>query len=82
MSFLQYHQLPSELLTALETIEIEVKNPAALAYLSSVPTALQEYGSQGLKVQLLYILNNLSSWRGPKARETKLILKKYSKQGV
>ncbi len=32
-----------------------------------------------LKVQILYVLSNLSSWRGEKARAVKLILKQASK---
>ena len=35
-----------------------------------------------LRVQLLYVLSNLSSWRGEKAREVKLILKEASKRKV
>lgn len=32
-----------------------------------------------LKVQILYILNNLSSWRGARAREVKATLKQATK---
>lgn len=32
-----------------------------------------------MKIQLLYVLSNLGSWRGEKAREIKKVLKDYSK---
>lgn len=32
-----------------------------------------------LKVQLLYVLSNLSSWRGERAREVKKVLKEAAK---
>lgn len=32
-----------------------------------------------LRIQCLYILNNISRWRHPQAREVRLILKAYSK---
>lgn len=34
---------------------------------------------QELKVQLLYVLSNLSGWCGPRAREVKVVLKRASK---
>jgi hypothetical protein len=34
---------------------------------------------QELKVQLLYVLSNLSGWRGERAREVKAVLKAASK---
>jgi len=32
-----------------------------------------------LRVQILYVLSNLSGWRGPRAREVKAVLKKAMK---
>jgi len=32
-----------------------------------------------LKTQILYVLSNLGSWRGERAREIKKVLKSYSK---
>jgi len=34
---------------------------------------------EDLRVQCLYIVNNLTRWRHPQAREVRLILKSYSK---
>lgn len=34
-----------------------------------------------MRVQLLYVLGNLSCWRGPRAREVKEVLKNASKAG-
>ena len=33
----------------------------------------------GLKIQCLYVLNNISRWRGDEAKEVRQILKNYSK---
>jgi hypothetical protein len=34
-----------------------------------------------LKVQTLYILNNITHWRHPKAKDVRRILKEYYKRG-
>jgi hypothetical protein len=42
-------------------------------------TASTMYGMEGLRVQVLYLLNNLGTWRGPLARETKKFMKAWVK---
>ena len=37
-------------------------------------------GSHELKVQCLYILNNIQKWRHPEAKEVRQVLKDYSKK--
>lgn len=44
------------------------------------PHTATEMSGHELAVQLLYVLNNLQSWRGEEARATKLILKKWAKE--
>lgn len=47
--------------------------------ISHQKTGKQMIGEE-LRVQLLYVLSNLGSWRGERAREIKLILKNESKK--
>ena len=68
-----------DLHSAIATAKREVKNPYALAYLNAFSDLGILYGDLGIKTQLLYILNNLSTWRGVTARECKLIFKHFSK---
>lgn len=65
---------------ALKAVKENAKNEYALSYLNAIPQAIREGGEKGLKIQILYLLNNLPSWRGELARESKLILKKYAKE--
>jgi hypothetical protein len=67
----------------------ETKNPAALVYINSllsgeVEKRAEEYGKMGfpgtdrqsaIRTQLLYVLNNLSGWRGEEARAAKVVLR-------
>lgn len=54
-----------------------VKNGYALAYINA---ALNNHMTgHTLKVQVLYILNNLSGWRGEDARRVKSELKAFCK---
>jgi hypothetical protein len=68
-----------ELRTAIETALRECKDPYAQTYLQALPRSYEEYGEYGVGVQLLYCLNNMSTWRGETARETKKIFKKWAK---
>jgi len=77
--------IPSEVHQALNAtkercVEIKGKGLAgyALSYLNALDQAYVQYGIEGVKTQILYILNNLSWWRGPEAREAKKILKKFA----
>jgi hypothetical protein len=67
-----------EVITAIKTIRMLCKDEYAKAY----ATAALQHSMTGheLKVQCLYILNNLQYWRGDKARVVKQVLKEYSKR--
>ena len=58
----------------------QCKNDYARTYLSHAIEAWLRYGKQGLSVQLLYALNNMNSWRGEQARETKAFFKAKIKE--
>jgi len=71
--------MDTELKNAIETAQRECKDPYAQTYLNSIPQAIKEYGDRGFGVQLLYCLNNMQTWRGEIARETKKVFKKWAK---
>jgi hypothetical protein len=52
----------------------------AKAYAKASAEAAVTYGTEGLKTQVLYILSNLGSWKGERAREVKAVLKAYTKK--
>jgi len=64
---------------AIKVAKAEVKNPYAQAYLKAIPDAVEHYGTDGFKTQLLYVMSNLAGWRGENARRCKGILKAYLK---
>ena len=71
----------------------ETKNPAALVYINAllsgeVERRAEEYGKMGfpgtdrqsaIQTQLLYVINNLSGWRGEEARAAKAVLRSVQK---
>lgn len=50
----------------------------AASYLNAIPSILENFGIDGLKTQILYILENLRSWRGDDAQKHKEILRRYA----
>ena len=56
-----------------------VSNDNGFVGIAHEKTNKQMIGEE-LRVQLLYVLSNLSSWRGEKAREIKSLLKEASKR--
>ena len=64
---------------AIKIAKTEVKDPYALAYLEKIPEAIEEFGSHGFEVQMMYALNNMSSWRGENARNAKIVIKDFLK---
>jgi len=75
----------------MATSEKEVKDALAIilgdrkAYKTSLNYAVEYVRTgvymcgEGLRVQCLYILNNISHWRHPKAKEVRTILKNFTK---
>jgi hypothetical protein len=49
----------------------------AQAYLEALPSAIDEAGTDGLCVQLLYVLENCKTWTGDEARETKKFIRSW-----
>ena len=54
-------------------------NEKSLNYAVNYARAGQRMAGHELKVQCLYVLNNMSRWRGDVAKEVRQILKDYSK---
>ena len=72
---------------AIKNAKEHVKDSYALAYLNAIPEVIEDGGNsiaytaeESLKAQILYALNNMKSWRGPLARESKATLKKFAQQ--
>jgi len=61
---------------AQEHASLSVSAEAALAYINALPGSIAMYGEEGERTQLVYILNNLGSWRGPEARASKDAIKR------
>jgi len=51
----------------------------ARSYAKEAYTAYRMYGMRGLKTQVIYVLNNLRSWRGPEAKRIKARLKRFTR---
>ena len=66
---------------AIRAVAVECPNHAARVYANAAMEAATMYGSEGLRVQVLYMLANVRHWRGPRAREVKAVLKAYTKGG-
>lgn len=60
----------------IECIKLNHKNQYAIAYCDAAEQSYEDYGEEGLKAQIMYILNNCGTWRGEKARSVKAELKK------
>jgi len=70
----------NELFDAITIAKKNCKDIYAQTYLSALDEASIMYGSEGLKTQILYALNNMSTWRGQTARDTKKILNRLIKK--
>lgn len=68
--------------TVVEAVKVAIRECSdqyAQTYLRALPLASEQYGNEGVLVQLLYALNNMASWRGEKAREVKATLRAFCK---
>lgn len=54
-------------------------NTFAMTYAHAMTMSFDRYGIDGVKTQVMYMLNNMASWKGEEARESKKILKKWIK---
>ena len=57
-----------------------VEDPHAKNYLSNISESIDYAGSDGLRVQLMYVLNNCTKWKGEEAREVKKFVRKWIKE--
>lgn len=65
---------------AVSTALAEVKDPYAQSYLNALDDARMLYQDEGIKVQLLYCLNNMQHYRGETARAVKKAFKQKIKE--
>jgi hypothetical protein len=64
----------------IQKLKENVKNEYALEYIASLEDAIDSAGTDGLCIQLLYILENSRTWRGEEAREVKNFIRKWIKE--
>ena len=65
----------------VEALRLAMENLASGpggAYAGAMETAFTEYGIEGVKHQVMYMLINAGSWKGESARLCKKVLKKWS----
>ena len=61
----------------------DCKNPYCQTYLHAIPLAIEEsrhmFGNPvtGLRTQLLYVVSNMTAWRGDNAKAVRACLKSY-----
>lgn len=67
---------------ALETLVVthHLTNIKALNYAVNYAAVGIELEGDELRIQCLYVLNNMSHWRGDDAKKVKAILKAYTKR--
>lgn len=67
-----------EIVNALDTaMKNSAVDPNAFAYAIGMYESYATYGAYGVHTNMLYMMNNMSKWKGDEARETKKILKKW-----
>ena len=62
---------------AIQAVAVECPDGYAKVYAENAMKASLQYGMDGLKTQILYILSNMSHWRGDRAKEVRMTLKEY-----
>ena len=74
--------VPSDVITAILKVVAEgqaSKDPNAKVYALAMEKSYDEYGLDGIKSQIMYLLLYLKMWQGPDAITNKKILNKWSK---
>lgn len=62
---------------AIRIVRGECSNEYARAYAEKIGDSVIEEGTEGLCVQIKYILANTTSWRGERARAAKEAMRDY-----
>lgn len=73
--------VPDDVIDSLEKAvpgSIASKDVSAITYARAMEKAFDQYGVDGLKSQVMYMLINLGKWQGEEARSCKKILKKWA----
>jgi len=64
---------------AVQSVLTDCPNQYAKSYAAGMTEARSVYGKDGVKSQVLYILENIKGWRGEKAKEVRETLKSHAK---
>ena len=72
-------EAPMTIYRACRLILDECKNEYAMSYARALEQAAEYGGDEALRVQALYLLSNISHWRGGHSKEVRAFLKEYTK---
>ena len=64
---------------AIKIMNKKVRNSYARQYLDGIVDAIENDGTEGLRTQLLCMLDHLDDWKGKQAKEVKEFVKKWIK---
>lgn len=71
-------KVPSHIVAALKAaMQHSDCDRFAHSYSDAMTRSYVEHGLRGVKVQAMYLMNNMGKWNGEEARESKKILKKW-----
>lgn len=59
-------------------VQATVERGSSHYYARSMPRAVDDYGMEGLKMQIQYLLLYLAQWQGEEARASKKVLRKFT----
>jgi hypothetical protein len=77
-SALRDKQISTEIIAALEVAMLNSGvDPSAKSYAHGMEPAFDQYGVEGVHMNVLYMLGNLGRWSGHEARATKKVLKRW-----
>jgi len=65
---------------AIKALKENCNDTYAKAYMEGIPDAIEHGGTEGLCIQLLYILENCKTWKGEEAKQTKAFIRNWIKQ--
>ena len=64
---------------AVKAVKDHCPDQYARVYAEAMGQAIEMGGTEGMKVQLVYILSNTQQWRGEMARRAKTAIRKWLK---
>lgn len=74
--------VPKEIVEDIRTIMINTKRgSSSYAHARGMDAAWEEYGIEGVRANLMYMLADMKYWKGEEARKVKKVLNAWIKKG-